>query len=173
MNTSPGMAMKNSVWLLQIATSFPMRLAQTAFQEQGPVKVLQAKMYILNSMYRVLCVQIVGKHVFVVLLDLQCWIPGNCQGILIDEVEAVDESTCLNLCKANDSCLWFSHNVADDACVLLEDCQNFDVNCVNCLSGQKQCLPQKEGKIIFPSVLVSTVMKLSFKEVLLCSKTEN
>ncbi len=80
-------------------------------------------------------------------LDLQCWIPGNCQGILIDEVTANDGNACLDLCKANEDCLWFTFNLEDNACVFLEDCQDVDLGCINCLSGERQCSSQKEGKV--------------------------
>ncbi len=87
---------------------------------------------------------------FVILLffiDLQCWIPGNCQGILIDEGTTADGNSCLDLCKANDDCVWFTFNPADESCVFLEDCQEVNEDCTDCLSGQRQCSAQKEGKL--------------------------
>ncbi len=78
-------------------------------------------------------------------LDLQCWIEGNCQGILIDEGTTTDGNSCLHHCKANDDCLWFTFNPADDSCLLLENCQVIDDNCINCLSGQRQCSGREEG----------------------------
>ncbi len=82
-------------------------------------------------------------------LDLQCWIAGNCQGTPIDEESTADGNSCLDLCKANSDCLWFTFNPADESCLLLEDCQDIDDSCIDCLSGQRQCSAQKEGKKLF------------------------
>ncbi len=87
------------------------------------------------------------KKGFVCLIDLECWIQGNCQGILIDEVTAADSNACLDFCMANDECLWFTYNPDNQECVLLEDCQEVDLDCTNCLSGQRQCSAQKDGKL--------------------------
>ncbi len=46
---------------------------------------------------------------------------------------------CLELCRGDPDCLWFTYKGEDDMCTLLESCEDVDKDCENCVSGQKQC----------------------------------
>ncbi len=90
---------------------------------------------------------------YVFFLDLQCWVQGRCQGVLIDEVPVLTGNDCMDLCKADSNCLWFTYNSLDNACTLLQDCQQLDPACGSCLTGQRQCSAQK-GVVILGYLLV-------------------
>ncbi len=82
-----------------------------------------------------------------IFLDLQCWVQGSCQGILIDNIAAENDNNCLEVCQETDNCLWFTYNRLDGACLLLEDCQQLDMSCDTCVSGQSVCAPNN-GMIV-------------------------
>lgn len=55
----------------------------------------------------------------------------------MDFVPALDENDCLRQCQGHDRCLWYSFDLVDGACLLLESCDlNQDTDFV---SGQKSC----------------------------------
>ncbi len=83
-------------------------------------------------------------------LDLQCWVPGRCQGIYLDEASTDNSNSCLDLCQANEECQWFTYD--DGSCLLLGDCQQVDTSCPHCISGQRQC-SEHEGIFVHNWVL--------------------
>ncbi len=78
--------------------------------------------------------------------DLPCWVTGLCEGIVVDVTISEDGNSCMDLCIQNDDCLWFTYDSSDNACLLLEDCQQLDSTCDSCLSGHRLCPAQQEGK---------------------------
>ncbi len=72
-------------------------------------------------------------------LDLECWKPGLCNGVLIREVFGVDKSACVEESRANDNCTWFTHDSDEDLCLLFQDCSDMDTSCDTCVSSQVQC----------------------------------
>ncbi len=77
-----------------------------------------------------LCISIIG---------LQCWVPGICQDILIDNTASDSDNDCLGLCQETDNCLWFTYDSEDGDCMLFQDCQQLDTTCETCVSGQREC----------------------------------
>ncbi len=77
-------------------------------------------------------------------LDLECWVDGLCNGVLVGETFGLDSNGCLGECQANDDCLWFTHDSDGDICLMFQDCQAFDTSCDTCLSSQTQCSPLEE-----------------------------
>ncbi len=66
--------------------------------------------------------------------------PGSCIGNSLSYDVLSTEDACLEKCKENGSCNWFTYDEFDGACVLLTECFNLDQNgCGTCWSGQVQC----------------------------------
>jgi hypothetical protein len=70
-----------------------------------------------------------------------CNEPGKCHGKVIDaDIDREDANRCLRHCQYNPDCLWFTYHPQDQACILLADCSEGDLEpCSDCLSGQRQC----------------------------------
>ncbi len=84
----------------------------------------------------------------VLIADLTCWVLGECDGILLDEVAVETSQECSDACKASSECQWFTFDAHASVCVLLENCPYFETGCTTCVSGQKQCSDRK-GKYIY------------------------
>ena len=52
-------------------------------------------------------------------------------------------SACLNKCKSDELCNWYSYNEENKLCVLLEDCE-LDENQIGFESGQAECTSGKK-----------------------------
>ncbi len=58
---------------------------------------------------------------------------------------------CLNLCKNDGDCSWFSFDPQRNVCFLFKDCPSLDEACQDCVSGEKGCSPDaKKGKVKQP-----------------------
>ncbi len=75
-----------------------------------------------------------------------CWEQGLCNGVLIGETGDVDSNTCLELCKSNEECRWFTHDSSDSVCLMFQGCQSIDSACTTCLSSQRQCSPRDDDQ---------------------------
>ena len=51
-----------------------------------------------------------------------------------------NEDECLNLCKDDSSCAWFTYFRAPSECVLYFDCPMIDETCEDCVSGERSCI---------------------------------
>ncbi len=71
-----------------------------------------------------------------------CWGEGECNGILIGGFEVDSANDCLDACKGDKECAWFSYNSLDTTCVLLENCTAIET-CDTCLTGQRACSDRK------------------------------
>ena len=78
--------------------------------------------------------------------DLQCWVPGSCQGDVIDSHPVAGEESCLDACKDESDCSWFTYDDSNGLCLLLANCEAVDPDaCPTCWSGQVQC-GERRGK---------------------------
>ena len=75
----------------------------------------------------------------------QCFQSGECRDSLTVGVSiTTDEFACLDLCKENLECKWFTFFTLTNLCLLFEDCQVLDEEiCPECLSGQHFCIPDE------------------------------
>ena len=74
--------------------------------------------------------------------NYQCFVPGECifsQHINI--VVSKDEVQCLQLCKNNLNCTWFTFYPDDfGSCQLFSNCESIDDSqCPLCITGQEEC----------------------------------
>ena len=73
-------------------------------------------------------------------VQLLCNQQGFCNGHIDGEPEFLpDEEACLDKCKADANCEWYSYNKNTGACTLLRDCPFLDLTCTECSSGQRDC----------------------------------
>ncbi len=93
---------------------------------------------------------LIKAMLFISLLDLQCWVQGSCQGILVDDTASDSGNDCLEICQDTENCSWFTYDSVEGDCILLEDCQQLDTTCVTCSSGQRSCSDQ--GMIAFSNL---------------------
>jgi hypothetical protein len=81
----------------------------------------------------------------------QCWIQGECLGLTHDQKKVGSEEECLDLCKSDPACFWFTFFKAPTECVLYSNCPTLDNTCLDCVSGQRSCIvdtkPQPTGQI--------------------------
>ena len=70
-----------------------------------------------------------------------CFVPGECtQSSLISIKETDNVAICLDFCKDNEDCNWFTFVPYASVCELLADCGELDdTNCKDCISGQREC----------------------------------
>jgi hypothetical protein len=78
----------------------------------------------------------------------QCWIQGRCLGNLLGLEPVSTKEECLELCKSTKGCNWFT--IKDmgsfSYCTILHDCPKLDENCSNCISGERRCQQETNGK---------------------------
>ncbi len=58
--------------------------------------------------------------------DLQCWVSGRCDGTLLQESSVDASRECLQACKEEEGCEWFTYDFEDGACLLYTDCLLLD-----------------------------------------------
>ena len=87
--------------------------------------------------------------------DLQCWVEGQCEGPNLDHATLTSESECLEACKKQEECAWFSYDQANGACILFTECDKLDTDdCEACWSGQRQC-GNRKGLVVSCYAVVS------------------
>ena len=84
----------------------------------------------------------------------QCWVQGQCLGQTLD-LEIVDnEDVCLAKCKSKSQCSWFTFFKSVSECILFRTCPAIDDTCIDCLSGEKNCIIDPlPGKFILRDLL--------------------
>ena len=75
----------------------------------------------------------------------QCFQSGECRdSSTVGVFTTTDEFACLDLCKENLECKWFTFSTLTNLCLLFKDCQVLDEEiCPECLSGQHFCIPDE------------------------------
>ncbi len=71
----------------------------------------------------------------------QCFEEGECtQSLFVGEYPAEDAQTCLELCRENTDCEYFTYYGDESQCVNFGNCVVFsDDTCSNCVSGASTC----------------------------------
>ena len=70
----------------------------------------------------------------------ECFQSGFCQDNQTNLVQASNANDCLEACKQDLTCNWFSY--ANNTCSLSEDCLSLDMGCGDCIYGQVECNPE-------------------------------
>ena len=55
-----------------------------------------------------------------------CWVEGQCEGRFLHLGQSDTKEDCLNLCKNNPECQWFTWDSRDEACLLFRDCPSIN-----------------------------------------------
>ncbi len=73
--------------------------------------------------------------------NANCSLAGQClESLFITEATTANAQGCLEECKENQACQWFTYKPANDVCDLFKTCGYVsNENCPDCLSGQKEC----------------------------------
>lgn len=70
----------------------------------------------------------------------QCNVDGCCQGTSIQFIITDSAGKCLDACKDDSECRWFSYQTENRVCSLLKDCNSWQhENEGVCVSGESQC----------------------------------
>ena len=74
----------------------------------------------------------------------QCYVEGECLDSQLVNLTLQDNyNGCLNDCKDNMDCQWFTFKGSGNVCLLLSDCITVSTeNCQDCYSGEKTCQPK-------------------------------
>ena len=86
----------------------------------------------------------------------QCFVSGRCTQSVSVGIDFTDSTEdCLNQCKANSECAWFSFDPSMKSCILLSECNtldtsNYGMGCSRCISGEKDCEAENNGKCWIP-----------------------
>ena len=75
----------------------------------------------------------------------ECWIPGECTGVLDHFEAAQSKEECLGLCKSMIGCGWFTFREPSSPCFLFKDCPSIDETCDSCISGERRCKQSPKG----------------------------
>ncbi len=76
--------------------------------------------------------------------ELKCWITGKCQGDPYSTNSTQTSEECLELCKEDESCKWFTFDPHKQSCNLFTDCSNL-LGCDDCISGNSKCDVNDKG----------------------------
>ncbi len=112
--------------------------AQTATLANKIVKVCSSQEQIIQNSY---------LYNLCLFQDLTCWAEGQCNGSLLDELDSPSSEHCLEACKSDGTCEWFTFDSYGSICYLFEDCPFFQTDCTTCLTGQKLCT-KNMGRLI-------------------------
>ena len=55
---------------------------------------------------------------------------------------------CLDSCKRNTNCQWFTYDLTTKICLLMASCDTVDESCEDCFSGEARCNDGKQLTII-------------------------
>ncbi len=87
--------------------------------------------------------------------DLVCWMPGTCSSGTEIATFGVDNSDqCLQECRSEPDCDWFSYDTSNNLCYLYTgECNPAASECDTCYSSQKYCYRRLKSKAtLFPPV---------------------
>ena len=71
--------------------------------------------------------------------DAQCDLAGQCDGGLVRFETTPTRDSCLQLCKDEPACAWYTFDSSNNFCTLSSNCAFLDANCVTCVAGEKDC----------------------------------
>ena len=93
-----------------------------------------------------------GKWYQTICMKKYSWvhfISGYCFGSNLGVAVASSADECLERCRANPSCQWFTFNSLNGACSLTADCQWLDLTCgQDCTHGMRSCPKSGEEGMI-------------------------
>ena len=76
-----------------------------------------------------------------VACDLPCCLSGRCDGLLVSFLVTSSANECLDACKAETRCGYFSFDSSDGLCTLTRDCPHID-ECPVCVYGKRECVDE-------------------------------
>ncbi len=82
------------------------------------------------------------RNLFYNISAAVCFVQGECIGNTFFLTEAEDLEECLQDCKDNLGCRWFtfhSFKTPKSMCILYYDCPTLDMTCDTCISGERRC----------------------------------
>ena len=65
---------------------------------------------------------------------------------MLDILPSSTKEQCLQSCKDNSKCNWFTYIPNASACELFYNCTSLDTGCLACLSGERTCEEDVEEK---------------------------
>ena len=68
-----------------------------------------------------------------------CFVPGECLGFFLDHIDLTSADECLQECKGNNFCEWFTFFEESNICYLYSTCNEIDQECQNCVTGEDEC----------------------------------
>ena len=98
---------------------------------------------------------------------LVCNEVGYCSGgDFVDFQTSFSADECLDLCKVNTNCSWFSYKDNDNTCLLTKNCPSQDPACqdISCIYGQGEC-PEAESTLFLVATGYDGLGDLSDVEV--------
>ena len=95
-----------------------------------------------SSIYIPKCPDCMSGQAQCVPKEPTCSVKGECKGNMLFLTEAEDQEECLQDCKDNLGCRWFtfhSFKSPKSMCILYYDCATLDETCDTCISGERRC----------------------------------
>jgi hypothetical protein len=77
--------------------------------------------------------------------QLKCSMTGNCSNQPFHSESASDSEVCLDLCKSNITCQWFTHDSSTGSCKFYTECDSL-IGCDTCISGNSNCIFDARGR---------------------------
>ena len=86
-----------------------------------------------------LCLAIFANFQLATIEAVDCWVPGRCEGYLVDLSMTSNQEDCLAHCKDLSNCKWFTYDEAHRSCAIFSACTKWDGSCTTCISGEQEC----------------------------------
>ena len=78
-----------------------------------------------------------------------CFVHGECFGFFLDLTEVRDVNDCLDACQHYPGCEWFTYFEESEICYFYSTCDVLEQACMDCVSGEDECLPlEGQGEIL-------------------------
>jgi len=77
--------------------------------------------------------------------EANCWIQGECLGIVDFFDEQPSANDCLQLCNSTFGCRWFTFHSPSSECLLYQTCPAIDETCEACISGERRCIEESSS----------------------------
>jgi hypothetical protein len=78
-------------------------------------------------------------------LEPECGIVGQCLGLLDYLSGVINEDECLDRCKYNSKCTWYTFETQTNICEEFRNCPQIDETCSTCISGERNCDTSKNN----------------------------
>ena len=76
--------------------------------------------------------------------ELKCSMTGNCSNQSFNMENTSDPEECLDLCKSNTTCHWFTLDSSTGSCNFYTECDSL-IGCDTCISGNSNCIFDARG----------------------------